>query len=709
MRSSFRVYVFAMMLCFSTIGFAQTKYKAISLKKDTLGSFSSRISVSTNFIDWALFTPNIGFNYDIGNQNLIGGQSIYFNFKYKSDTKYQNSIANGINIGTNNPFNYWSGRVEYRWHYRWNEHRAQRRGLTRPALWVENKVMGIQRSLEATARAMESSALRRPEIIKGRSYIGLFAEYIDYTLNTKLDFIDRNKVKNGYALVGGISGGYEFPAFYHNHHYWQFQVGANIGAAYTPYDRYSVENNVVAFENSDKKVLPIVTELRFAMTYRKESISRKFWQPSNKSRNANIAENREMQALIDSITDNYSTDTKIFITVPKADDDLNIKSPVTKKEVIAAIRKQTGMPLSANNFVNDTIFPIKKLDDYTITYRFKKAVSKYSDEEEETTDVTIRFRVELAGRQEAEKMKQQFVEAIQKYRNEKGIPVIYARAKAKSDDRNEVDGSVPMQEVMTLFSRIWGKTISLEQFKGVDQRLGVGLVRPVTEINRRSRYVIKMQFHPQVVLNYETDPVVSQFEVQFRGESSGLAQYNKINGHRLTFQRNFTGTDTFSPEITAKEIADALKKDGMNVTADMIEISPGLNKFRQRYSAAVYLQAAYVANITFVVNDRGGLEKSKADMNRKINPWIQSKKWPELIIRGESVNPSQLDISQKQILEAFTKASGYSFQEYQIVNYCIDNEYVLMPDGRYRAYARIQLHPENAAIIKIPYYIKFTK
>jgi len=711
MKSSFRVLVIFMMLCFSTIGIAQTKYKTISLKKDTLGSFSSRLSISTNFVDWALFAPNIGFDIDLGNQNLIGGQSIFFNFKYKPDTKYKNNIANDINIGTNNPFAFWSGRVEYRWHYRWNEHKAQRRGLTRPALWVENKIMGKQRSLEATARTMESSALRRPEMIKGRSYIGLFAEYMDYTLNTKIDFIERNKVKSGYALIGGLSGGYEFPAFYHNHHYWQFQIGANIGAAYTPYDKYCVNNNIVQLESSDKKVIPIVSELRFALTYRKESISRKFWQPSNKTHNANIAENREMQALIDSITDNYSTDTKIFITVPKADADLNIKSPVSKKEVVNAIRKQTGMPLASANFVNDTIFPIKKLDDYTITYRFKKAVSKYSDEEEETTDVTFRFRVELAGRQDAEKMKQKFVEAVQKYRNEKGIPVIYAKAKPKSDDRNEIDGYVPMQEVMTLFSRIWGKTISLEQFKGVDQRLGVGLTRPVDEkgINRRSRYVIKMQFHPQVVLNYETDPTISQFEVQFRGESSGLAQYNKINGHRLTFQRNFTGSDTFSPEISAKEIADALKKDGINVTPDMIEVGTGLNKFRQRYSAAVYLQAAYVANISFVVNDRGGLEKSKADMNHKINPWVQSKNWPEIILRGESVNPNQLDITHQQIIEAFRKASGYSFQEYQIVNYCIDDQYVLMPDGRYRAYARIQLHPENAAIIKIPYYIKFTK
>ena len=61
---------------------AQTKYKAISLEKDSLGSISSRLSISTNFVDWALFTPNIGLDIDLGNQNLIGGQSVFLNFKY---------------------------------------------------------------------------------------------------------------------------------------------------------------------------------------------------------------------------------------------------------------------------------------------------------------------------------------------------------------------------------------------------------------------------------------------------------------------------------------------------------------------------------------------------------------------------------------------------------------------------------------------------
>ena len=86
---------------------AQTRYKAISLEKDTLGSVSSRLSFSTNFIDWALFAPNIGVDIDLGNQKLIGGQSLFLNFKYIAKDNY-------AWIRNNN----WAGRVEYRWHYR---------------------------------------------------------------------------------------------------------------------------------------------------------------------------------------------------------------------------------------------------------------------------------------------------------------------------------------------------------------------------------------------------------------------------------------------------------------------------------------------------------------------------------------------------------------------------------------------------------------
>ena len=605
---------------------AQTKYKAISLKKDSLGSFSSRISVSTNFIDWATFTPNIGFDYDVGNQNMIGGQSVFLNFKYITDDKY--SLVKN---------NKWSGRLEYRWHYKY-------------------------------------LPLVQPEKMKGRSYVGVFGEYWDND-----------------GMAGGISGGYQFPAFYNKHHYWQFHAGANIG--------------VMA-----KKSVPVVGELRFGLTYSKESISRKFWKADTKSNSINIAQNREMQILIDSITDNYSTDTKIFIRVPKVNDDYSLKNPIGKKEVINAIRKQTGMNLASANFVNDTIFPIRKIDNYTITYRFHKAVNKKT-EEDESTDVTFRFRVELEGREEAEKLKESFVEAVQKYRNEKGIPVLYAKAKERTDNRNEIDGYIPMQEVMTLFSRIWGKTISLQQFKGVSERIGVGVLRPVDEkgITRKTRYTISLSFHPEVQLNYDTDPVISQFEVQFRGEAGGLALYNNINGRRMTFQREWNGTDIFSPEVTAEEIAKTLVESGIRVTADMISLSKGLNRFNERYTAAVYLPAAYVANVSFVVQDVGGLEKSKADMNNVINPWVKTKEWPEIIRREDTQDPIELDIPEEQVIEVFRKVSGYRFMHYQFLDFCVDSKYELMPDGRYRAYARIQLHPENSSILKIPYYVKFAR
>ena len=692
---------------------AQTKYKSISLERDTLNSFSSRLSISTNFIDWAMMTPNIGFDFDIGNQNMIGAQSIYFNFKYRPDGDYNKKVGDGVTLNSANIFNYWSGRIEYRWHFRFNEHRGQRKSLTRPALWIGEKFSGKQKSSEAMARAMESSSFQRPEMIKGRYYVGVFAEYMNYTLKSKLDIIERDKVKNGNAVIAGISAGYDFPAFSHRNNFWQFQVGANVGVFYAKYDKYGIDENKMAhLEGNNNKILPMVTELRFALAYRKASVSRKYWKPSNKVKLSNISENRELQSLIDTITDKYSTDLNIFISVPKVEENtFNLKSPIGKKEVINAIRKQTNLPLAAANFVNDTIFPIRRLDDYSITYRVKKAINKYSDELEDYTDVIFKFRVELEGRQEAEKQKEAFVNAIRKYREDKGMPVIYASAKKNSGNRNETEGYVPFNEVMTLFSRIWGKTISLQQFKGVSERVGVGVLRPVGEkgINRRARYVIKIEFHPQVIFDYETEPVNSQFEIKFRGEASGLSMYNKINGQRLTFTRKWSGGDIFSPEITAQDIVDELKKIGITITTDMVNVSKGQNKFNQRYSAVIYLQAGYVANLSFIVQDREGIQKANNDMNNKIKPWIAKKVFPEILIRGEAKNPTELDITHDQIITAFRKASGYTFYEYQFINFCVDDNYQLMSDGRYRAYVNVKLHNESRDVMKIPYYIKFVK
>ena len=692
---------------------AQTKYKSISLEKDSLGSFASRLSISTNFVDWALMTPNIGFDIDLGNQNMIGAQSLNFNFKYRPDGDYSTKVGDGVILNSPNIFNYFSGRIEYRWHFRFNEHPAQRRGLTRPALWIQEKLAGKQYSSERMARAMESSSFQRPEMIRGRHYVGVFAEYMNFTLNSKLDIIDRDKVKYGNAFMFGLSGGYDFPAFYHNKHYWQFHVGANVGVMYAKYDRYEVDENKMAhFDGAQTKVLPMVTELRFGLTYRKESISRKYWKPSNRIQLSNIAENREMQALIDTITTNYSTALNIYISVPKVEEKtLAIKTPINKKEVINEIRKQTNLPLSSANFINDTIFPIRRLDDYTITYRVKKAINKYSDELEDYTDVVFKFRVELEGRQEAEKQKESFVNAIRKYREEKGIPVLYARAKPNSGNRNEVDGYVPYHEVMTLFSRIWGKTISLQQFKGVSERVGVGVLRPVDEkgINRRSRYVIKMVFHPQVTFDYESEPVNSQFEIKFRGEASGLSMYNKINGLRLSFTRKWSGGDTFSPEITPDDIVKELKNRDIVISANMVNISDGQNRFNQRYTAAVYLQAGYVANVSYTVQDKEGLERANNDMKEKIRPWIAQKKWPEIIMRGEPKDPAELEITQDMIMTAFRKASGYTFYQYNFIDFCVDGNYQLMPDGRYRAYAKVRLHQDSSDIMKIPYYIRFAQ
>ena len=62
-----------------------------------------------------------------------------------------------------------------------------------------------------------------PAMFTGRYYVGAFAEYADYQFNTKFDLLKRGSLKDGKALVLGLSGGYDFPAFsYNNNHFFQF-------------------------------------------------------------------------------------------------------------------------------------------------------------------------------------------------------------------------------------------------------------------------------------------------------------------------------------------------------------------------------------------------------------------------------------------------------------------------------------------------------
>lgn len=612
---------FALLACCSLTAQAELRYRGYETQRiDSLAGTAARVSWQTNLVDWALLSPSLGMDIDLGEMQKIGALSLYLQGKYIS--------PQSTNIWLYpNESDRWSGRAELRWHFPYR--------------------MFTHRKLD-----------------NWRSFWGVFAE----------------------PRMAGLSAGYDFPGFgYKNRHFWQFQLGAGVGVSYTP-----------------SKGNPVYPELRLALVHRAVDIRRKYHQLSKKVVEMQIQQHREAEVMADRMLTEYAYITNIFIDVKKLNKKKELPHPITKRMAIDAICRQTGMNLESSRFGGecDTIFPIRQLGDYNITYNFPTAG------DEEGTDVNVRFRVELEGRREAEAVKQSLVDALQKYHDEKGLPALYARAQAKSTERSIIEGHLPLFEVQTLFSRIWGKPVEMNQLKDVSFRPVAGILQPITDqrgLNRRGRYAVRIVFHPEVELNYDTDPILSQFEVKFRGESSSAYLYERLNGEQYTLQRSWEGSNRFSPEITVDDIHSLLLDDGIRIKKEVLQMDTTVcDRFNQRYYVSVFLNAGYVARFSFVVIDEMGLEKSRGDMKRFMDPWIKRRQWATFYVdREEDMHM----IDPRKFREVLSREAGYTFREYQILSYAIDNKFELLPDGRYRAYARIQLHPDNSQVLRVPYYI----
>lgn len=416
---------------------AQTTYRSFkSHEKDTLGSFQDRLSWQLNMMDWALLSPSLGVEMDLGNMEYAGCISLYLQGKYQSTS------------GTELWFypdetERCSARAELRWH--------------RPF-----------------------QPFSRSRMLDTRSYYGIFVE----------------------PSMAGLSVGYDFPGFGYSHrHFWQFQVGAGIGVAY-------------AKPEYGHQICP---ELRVALVYRNVDIRRKYVlsRKQEKKQELVIQQNRQSEVLADQMLERYAYATNIYVDVDKWNKDLTFSSPVSKKEVIAAICQQTGMPLEAARFGGecDTIFPIRRTGDYNITYTFPTAG------DETGTPVNVRFRVELKGRREAEALKEKFVTALRSYHEKKGVPVLYAMPKKNGGDSQHIEGYLSWYEVKVLLQRLTGLHVTDEMLQGISYRPMAGIVKPVGKngIDQKGRYCIRLVFHPEVELNYDNDPTLCQFEVKFRG------------------------------------------------------------------------------------------------------------------------------------------------------------------------------------------------
>lgn len=648
---------------------------------DTIIKASERLSWETNVVDWAFLMPNVGLEIDLGDPLQVSSPSLLFNLKYSLNNRAD--------------FAKLSAGMEYRRHFRVSDPPQQRKGLARPFAAIVDWIRGAARTKASRQRALESSVKGHPEWIKGRAYVGLWADYKTYAIDSPFDLYgDEEKILDKGSVAFGLSFGNDFPAYnFNNKYFLQIQTGLKAGALYSGMEKWR----------------PAV-ELRAALAFRKMDIRRKYWRMRQEIIEVNITRNKEMSRQADSIRENFSINTNIFVEVDEVDKDGNIKSPVTKNQVVAEIERQTGYKMNPDQFFEYTegMFPIRQLDEYSIGYHIVRGQETFTDENT-TEDVTIRFRVQMSGRGAAQVKKDKLMAAIRKYRDEHGgqVPVIYGREVKNSGDRTKFESPIKRKDIVKLFTDIQGEQIDPNLFKEFSIRKAAGIYQPVKdeEMDKPTLYAVHIEWHPQVKLDYDAEDVLALFKAEFRFDKFGRDLYDRLNGQEVAFSEKWDGNKErlAKRKVTVQDIAAQIKSKGISgVTADMIRIekSEGL-VLNKKYQAKVNLVAGYQAVVLYSVQDGESERLAKAAQKEILAPWIAAKQYPQVTARRNG--EGNFEIDRQKVIDAFSKSVGYSFTPAQFVDWG-DEQPTVMPDGRLRKTVKVQLH-YTTPIMTIPYYI----
>lgn len=232
--------VLLMMLVSSSCAFAQKKM-ADDHKLDSL-SFSDRISLRTNGIDWMALLPNIGIEYDLDKYNW-SRNAIGLNIKGNWNTKH-----------TYNPgvvYNLFEVRAEYRnyWHTR-----------------KTNQQLGAHRH---AYEKLLSGRRRHPKHPNTTWYRGAYLAYDQYS------FLFGKEGKQGTAYTLGFQYGVIRPLYiFANGKSVDLDFGFSAGFCLTDYEKYSHNSERSEYYRvEDKSGLtfvpyPVVTEARVGLVYR---------------------------------------------------------------------------------------------------------------------------------------------------------------------------------------------------------------------------------------------------------------------------------------------------------------------------------------------------------------------------------------------------------------------------------------------------------
>ena len=542
------------------------KYKQLTFGRSDY-NFWSHFSLSTNFVDWALVIPNIGLDIDFGNPNRKSTSSIYFQLKGSPSSK--DYLKEKLYDQTS--YKFWNAHVEWRWHWSFRRH---------------------------------------PELVKGRFYSGLYTEYMKYTMNMPLDIIDSDKLKDGWAGIAGISAGYDFPGFnYDNRHFFQFQIGANVGAFYADYDAYSD-----AGKESKKRILPMVTEIRFAIAYRNQSISRKYWQPNLERYRRFEVEDDAARKQIDEYAEQFETDPLTIYVKPKNENDSTFSEPVTfnmvRREFGERCKSQYFRPERLYELEDNTKFPITVPSDYyVIGYNLPIRATDLDSEDTEAHYV-FPFRVRFAGFEQAMERMLSYNKSLRSFFRSNGnrLPSMSMEAINSTDFVT----SATIENVLEMLNGKWmGGKLTRDDVEAIYYRED-GEFRPIneTDMNHRGTYALGLRFHTQVYENY--DSITTRFNLEPYVETDTRTLYEQFVPVVTSrqFNINHPWKNGQERQLTKDDVLKMLADEGFYGFSDA-NISIDSIHYGRNYGEADFGKVLPKVKFIYVVEDSLGLAAGK--------------------------------------------------------------------------------------------------
>ena len=756
-------------------------YKSLDLPKDSVTKFS-RFTWSTNMVEWLIFAPNFGVEFDLKDPTLISCPSIFLQFSYRPGKE---DFMKHENYSTNALY-YWRARAEYRWHFRLNERREQRRGLGKTAMWVDEKLFtkkavdmvvdtsiivegggyGTREVLSKEKRVQEkidstcnATNLKKPELFPGRYYLGIYGEYDNVTFNNRMLPIFGKNLKSGPVYQLGLSGGYDFPGFNYNHKcFLQWSVGASLGVFWYNYDEYvpgqASKNNPTYTDQS--KILPFITELKVALNFRNSTITNKYWKPDPSVYTDNIRRNHEDSIHMAEL-DTILAEKPVIINVTSVNGfDSAFVENVDKFAIVQAFRNTTGLTYLLPNDFNmlthtELALSNKELsDNYFIEYVTTNRLRNYTDSVFVSDRKNLPFRVQIAGREEADSLKKSFVDSLKNYytNNDNMRPVFYGQPASK----DSMVGFISKDSIAAKFSSIWGHQLDTSMIRTLytgrvenndDGTTNTYYDSIITEqnINRREIYAMFIQFHPQVTLSGE-DEGVGRFQVLMAGADNANDQYNRVanfinkvarSGININVQRPWDGRldNSFDKRVMREEVFAILQGYGMDsVDIKHVSIPDNIYEYTVGFEDAAPDTITFDFGVTenklalpFNVRDSVGRAQALSLYNDTIRPWWEERYWnvnsglydddPKVPGYYDSTEGKWL-VSVDKFIEAVDDITFAHIKPYQVdtvvwrVN---DNPYKTGNyAGKYRAQAHMIFHREMRSkvglqAIGIPYLI----